>query len=213
MRRALKNNDKFMSSRNLEKKLKFLIRWIFSDILICLRSTNEIWKKNNLHTVNVYKYSFEINEANIGAIQLICVGIETFGRIFLGKKDEKDVSKKCFTEFIKEFFPKKYFALADEIYKRYRCILLHGHVIAYKNSIYPNRYRRDEKAEHLAYANNLLNDFAEKPDSAHQRLVIDVDVFYADFKNAVEIFCEKVIKSQLLLNNIEKSLEDIPEDI
>ena len=203
-----------MEKEKLDRKLRFLIRWIFSDIVINLRSNNGVWKKHGADSEQVYKYGFKLDESNIGTIQLICIGVETFGRVFKGRKNERDCAKDCFVSFMKNFFPKEYHSVSMEIYKRYRCSLLHGHILGYKENFYPNRYERDARASHLSFGNEQLkpDSFVAEQDATHTRMVLDVDRFYNDFKHAVEIFCEKILKEKENILNVEKSLEDIPEE-
>lgn len=201
-----------MTNEQIEKKLKFIIRWVFSDIAVNVRSDNKIWQEKNLDKETVYKYGFEVGESNIGSIQLICVGIETFGRIAKGKKDEKDVSKDCFVGFIKSYFSDEYKNIAEELYKRYRCGLLHSHILGFKNAFYPNRYNRDKKACHLFFGNESNSEFQAICDKQHQRMVLDIDKFYSDFKSAVSNFCEELFLSNQLVINVSKSLEDTLED-
>lgn len=198
-----------MTKEQLENKLKRIVKWIFSDIVINLRSNNEIWKDYNLGHIKVYKWGFEIGESNIGVIQLICAAIEVFGRIFKGKRSERDVSRECFTTFIKNFFPKEYHQFADEIYTKYRCGLLHSHILDYKNSFYPNRYNRDPRAKHLMFADKNLNEFVNNPDENHPRMVLDIDRFFYDFKHAVETFCDTVLREKINITNVEKSLKEL----
>lgn len=201
-----------MTDETIRKKLNFIIRWIFSDIVVNIRSNERIWKKSRLNEETVCNKKFDIGESNIGSIQLICAGIETFGRILDGKKDDPNCSRECFTDFVKAYFPNQYNHLADTLYEKYRCSLLHSHVLGYKTTLFPNRYSRSPQALHLHFGDETNTSFQPDEDSSHQRMIIDIDHFYEDFKQAVENYCAELFKSGDLRNKAERSLEDLPED-
>lgn len=205
---------KKMTHEELDKKLEKLVRYVFGDILVNLRSTEDLWRKSNSNTEKVHKYFFSFGESNLGTIELICVGIETFGRIFCGKKDEyyKNVSKDSFVSFIEKFFPHNYSSYGAEIYYRYRCALLHSHILGFRQSFYPTRNGRNESHRHLSFGNAENNNFVASPDMAHPRMVLNIDLLYDDFKKAVEKFLELALENKQNLENIERSLEDIPTD-
>jgi len=218
----------------LEKKFKFITRWVFGDILINLRSIKCIWRQNDLHEFKVYKWDFELDESSIGTLQLICAAIETYGRIMLGYgyKDEIGLSRESFISFIYHFFPKEYREKANDIYSHYRCGLLHSYVLGYNSQkgFFPTRAKKQYWDRHLWYTNSRNNSPSKERDVQHQRLIINIDTFFKDFREAVEKYIEIAIKDKKIdsfeielirrkkieikssRKNAEKSLMEIPED-
>lgn len=201
-----------MTEEVIRNKLKFIIHWIFSDIAINIRSDAKIWENCKKNKEKVFDYEFEIGESNIGSIQLICAGIETFGRILDGRKDDRNCSQECFTNFVEKYFSAAYKGLSATLYTKYRCSLLHSHVLGFKTTLFPNRYLRNSEALHLYFGDEDNSSFQPDEDSVHQRMIIDIDVFYNDFKAAVEKYCSDIFRSTELKKNALHSLEDLPED-
>jgi len=201
-----------MTNEVIKNRLRFITRWVLGDITINIRSTAKVWENQKQDKESVNEYEFEIGESNIGSIQLICAGIETFGRILDGKKDDRNCSSDCFVNFIKGYFSRQYHNLSDELYEKYRCSLLHSHVLGFKTTLFPNRCMRNAQAQHLYFGNECNSSFQPNEDSDHQRLILDVDQFYQDFKSAVEKYSRELFDSPKLLAKAKRSLEDLPED-
>lgn len=220
----------------LERKFKFITRWIFGGLLINLQSTKCVWWQKDLHKFKIYNWELELDEANIESLQLVCSAIETYGRIMLGHGDREGVSEESFVAFITQFFPKKYQGKANEIYSHYRCGLLHSYILGYNSpkGFFPTRGNdRQYWDKHLWFTNAQNNNISKSKNASHQRLVLNINIFFKDFQKAVEKFIGlaisdkkikkfiiKVGKNQIdkeidinsVKQNSEQSLNDIPED-
>ncbi|MFA5926571.1 MAG: hypothetical protein WC844_00155 [Patescibacteria group bacterium] len=196
----------------LDKKLHILISWLFRDIAVNVYSNSKRWTVRDTGqplSKTVSGVRILLGESNLGSIQLMCVAIETLGRVWLGKKDDVGVSSQCFTEFIRVFFPARYYDLRNEIYNRYRCGLLHSHILGFKNSFYPNRKLRNSDARHLYFASVNNNSFNPRPGPEYPRMVVDVDIFYQDLCSATTKLYEKIINGGEHNSEAARSLEDI----
>ncbi len=220
----------------LERKFKFITRWVFGGLLINLQSTKCIWWQKDLHKFKIYNWNLELNEANMESLQLICSSIETYGRIMLGHGSKEGVSEESFIAFITQFFTKRYQGKANEIYSHYRCGLLHSYILGYNSTkgFFPTRGNdRQHWDKHLWFTNAQNNSISKNKDTIHQRLILNIDIFFKDFQQAVEKFIsvavsDKKIKKFIIkvgknqkdkeinISSIkqysERSLKDIPED-
>jgi len=219
----------------LNNKFKFITRWIFKDIFVNVLSTKCIWGTTNYHMCEVGEFEFEINESNIGSLQLTCSAIETYGRIMLGEGIKEGVSEKCFVAFIIKYFPKKYKSKANELYSNYRCGLLHSHVLGFNSGkgFFPTRGKdRNHWDKHLQYTNADASRVSKNKNQDCQRLILNIDDFFQDFRKAVTNYvkdtCNKTVikglriqygkkktigavKNIELFNNASSCLREIPE--
>lgn len=186
-------------------KLAYLIRWVFHDIIVNLKSTPLIWEATGLKCQVSISEEVPLGESQVGTLQLILVGIETFGRVMLGEKnnDSKGVSYRCFKKFIAVHM-NLYKATAGEIYGRYRCGLLHSGILGY-NSKKGFLIKRGPVYNHLGHT------------SKGNRLIINIDKFYEDFEkgviNLTRDICVSTVNNNELYNNAKKSLEDLDKDV
>lgn len=216
----------------LKRQFKFITRWIFKDILVNIRSTKCIWWQNDLHKAKIYDFNFELDESNTGALQLICAAIETYGRIMLGYGTQGGKTEESFIAFLSSgFWPKEYKVKANEIYTHYRCGLLHSYTLGYRSHVgfFPTRGNdRQFWNKHLWFTDISNGEVSKTKNPSHQRLIINIDTFFEDFKKAVEKYIDVAINDKKIKNfdikirkeikiksskdNAINSLEETPED-
>lgn len=191
-----------------------------------IKSDEFVWRdhyRNNPSQCNIKvgNSNVVLKESNMGSLQLICVGIETFGRIMNGFRNEsgkingKAKSEIAFTSFLNYFQNKKYNAFADELYKRYRCGLLHSFILGYDDKNLGFAPVRGNCSWHLIYTTKNIKFRSETKSNKYFRLVINIDRFYKDFKEAVEGIIDKFQDNLLTkdeYNNIAKSVKNLNED-
>ncbi|MFH1749627.1 MAG: hypothetical protein ABH837_01900 [bacterium] len=202
------------------KKLNFLIRWVFQDLLINIESYKNIWSNYNKNgfssgKIKIVDSRIILNESNMGSLQLLCVGVELFGRVINGFGIKKKKSGKAFKLFMERFKNSRYRSLKSDLYKCYRCGLLHSYILGYDDKevgFFPVRGTLDH---HLMFTTRNGKQPKLEKSSRNFRLAVDIDQFYKDFKEAVEclIFDFKNNNlSELEYKNIKKSIYNIPQD-
>lgn len=106
------------------------------------------------------------NSANFAATNLICCGIDFFGRVCCSSKP-----KKRFQKFVKSYFDQKYGDYCLFLYEVYRCGLVH-------------QYFPKARAA-IAGCNQDANCHLKLTDQG-RRFTIHIKCFFDDFKKAIE---------------------------
>lgn len=207
-----------VDDKSLNSKLHRFARMVFQDLYVNVNAKSE----NPPVSVAVGGWIFLLGESNAGSLALACAGVEAFGRVVRGKscENERGISPESFECFVEKFFPKQYERKGSEIYKSYRCGLLHSSYLGYgsKDGFFPVRGNPEK---HLKYTDISGNTCVAKSTSTCSRLILDIDTFVADFKKAVECYLNALhIKKTVsfrresidLASNLAKALESFPED-
>lgn len=141
---------------------KYIYAWMCRDIKICVD-----------------------NNANFGAMTLMCCGIDFLGSLAY----DADDSKKRFKDFVKEYFDKKYGRFRDILYDVYRNGVVHQYFPKQNASVAGKEQNRES---HLKLSQ----------DKSH--IVIHAGCFFDDFKKAIEKYQKHINSSQKLQSDFNK---------
>lgn len=205
----------------LESKTHRLVRMVFQDVYANFYSRPDTWRITPPSAVIVNGWRINLGESNAGTLQVICAAIETFGRALFGYTVERDVSGKTFAGFIDAYFSQEYRGRGAEIYSCFRCGLLHSHYLGFGSAsgFFPSRNGRTLGENHLQYADLAGKTATVAKDALHFRLILNINIFTADFQRAVELFIDDVKNGRTktvgdqaldLLANLRTSLKDFP---
>lgn len=208
----------------LKSKLHRLVRMSFQDIYANAYASGEIWQMAGKTDFKVGGWAFRLGESNAGTLQLICVGIETFGRVLLGYTNERGKSEEAFVSFM-ALFPAAYHSKAKEIYSSYRCGFLHSQYLGYdsiESGFFPTRAVRSLHDSHLEYANRQGDAASSTKNKNCFRLILNIDTFLNDFRGAVEEYLKAVEtaanlslidrRSINVLQNTQIALKGFPQE-
>lgn len=191
---------------------------IFQDVYANYHARTAVWEATPPQKVVVNGWRINLGESNAGTLQVVCAGIETFGRALLGYTVERK-SQDSFVGFIETYFPPMYRGRGTEIYSCFRCGLLHSHFIGHSSSSGFFMTRDGTLNTHLHYTNISGTAASSTKDAQLFRLVLDINVFTADFQRAVEDYLKDVENAGTkvvagvsinLESNLKASLKDFP---
>jgi len=151
---------------------KYINRWMRNDIKVCVD-----------------------NDANFGAVTLICCYIDFLGKLYTGM----DGSEIRFRKFIDDFFDNKYDDYSKFIYKTFRCGMTHSFFPLKEGGVIGGY---DRKNEHLKYFN----------DNGREGILINMHILFDDFKQAISNYYEDLKKDpklqKIFLDIIKGMLEE-----
>lgn len=205
----------------LKSKAHRLVRMVFQDVYANYHARTDVWVASGPTHVIVNGWRINLGESNAGTLQVICAGIETFGRALLGYAVDRNVSGKSFAGFVESYFPSHYSGRGEEIFSCFRCGLLHSHYLGFSSDdgFFPTRNGRSHDANHLQYADLAGRVASSTKDAQRFRLILNIDIFTRDFHGAVESYLDDVKNSRMktvsgtsldVSANLKKSLKDFP---
>ncbi len=205
----------------LRSKAHRLVRMVFQDVYANYHARPSVWAATPPLDVVVYGWNIKLGESNAGTLQVICAGIETFGRALLGYTVERDVSAKSFAAFVEAYFGPAYKGMGQVIYASFRCGLLHSHYLGFGSAdgFFPTRNGRSLHDKHLEYADLSGGRASSTKDSQYFRLILNIDLFVEDFRQAVARFMDDVQNGRTkqissgtidLVANLKISLKEFP---
>lgn len=148
---------------------KYIHRWMLNDIKVCVD-----------------------NNANFGAVTLICCYIDFLGKLYTGN----DNSGFRFKKFINDYFNDKYSDYSEFIYETFRCGMVHSFFPLKEGGIIGGYGRKDE---HLELFNN----------GGEGSILINKDILFDDFKEAISNYYKNLKKDPKLQKIFLDTLEGI----
>lgn len=170
---------------------------------------------NPPESITVNGWKLNLGTSNAGTLQLVSAGIETFGRVLLGYSSDEKVSGESFSNFVELYFPPVYKNNGKNLYETVRCGLLHSHYLGFGSAkgFLPTRTGTDLADKHLQYGDLSAKKESQTKNSKCFRLIVNIDIFTADFKTAVEAYLADVEKKNTrvvkLYNKSKKKVEDV----
>lgn len=203
----------------LKSKAHRLVRMVFQDVYVNYHARNEVWTACPPSSVIVNGWKLNLGPSNAGTLQLVCAGVETFGRVLLGYSNDEGVSGESFSTFIELYFPSAYKNNGKKLFETFRCGLLHSHFLGYgsEKGFLPTRTGAMLSDRHLQYADLAAENATPTKDLKYFRLIVNIDTFTADFQKAVEEYLKEVenksTRTARLYNKQKKKAEDVTLDI
>jgi len=127
------------------------------------------------------------HQSNFGAFTLICCAIDAFGGLYLGCRK---TSRDTFKGFVRKYFSKECSNYIDDIWTDFRCGFVHY--------LAPKSQYGIIRGSENPYFQKIKKQYSDREE---ERLVINLDLFWQDFQEAIRKYYNELLEDEGLKRN------------
>ena len=134
-----------------------------------------------------------VHQSNFGAFTLICCAIDAFGGLYLGCRK---TSGDTFKGFMRKYFSEECSNYIDDIWTDFRCGFVHY--------LAPKSQHGIIRGSENPYFQKIEKQYNSK---IERQLMINLDLFWQDFQEAVRKYYNELLKDEGLKRNFFKRID------